>query len=52
MGLNCSLRKATSIEKYPEASATQGTAQLPDLKQAMGNHPSWKEAEGLVQMLS
>lgn len=38
MGLNCSLRKVISVEKYPEASATKGN--VPDLKKAMGNQPS------------
>lgn len=45
MGLNCSLRKVISVEKYPEASATKEN--VPDLKKVMGNHPSW-EMQGLV----
>lgn len=40
MGSNCSLRKVIFVEKYPEASAMKGTVHFPDLKKAMGNHPS------------
>ena len=32
MGLNCSLRKVISVEKYPEASATKGNYALPRLE--------------------